>query len=201
MCVCVCDCENKRVNEERDQRKRLIQFLMSFDECYANIRGQILLMNPMPTVAKAYSMIRQKEKQREGFVFKIPVSTALSVQYNNYRNPYNTGFNNGGRNWRNYSGNYSQGESSTRNSVNNGNAARRSVFKKGVICGNCGKEGHTKEECYQLVGYPVSHPLCGKFKLPNIPQRTVNMAMGQNGNAMDMTMGPKVNVEPTNTSS
>ncbi|GJZ26249.1 cysteine-rich receptor-like protein kinase 8 [Tanacetum coccineum] len=104
MCVCICECENRRVNGERDQRKRLIRFLMGLDECYANIRGQILLMNPMPTVAKAYSMIRQEEKQREGFASKILVAAALSAHFNNYRNSYN----NGGRNGRNYSGNYSQ---------------------------------------------------------------------------------------------
>ncbi|GKE46921.1 hypothetical protein Tco_1478179, partial [Tanacetum coccineum] len=164
-------------------------------------QGQILLMNLMPTVAKAYNMIRQEEKQREGFASKIPVSTTLSAHSNNYRNSYSNGFNNGGRNRRNYSGNYSQGESSIRNPVNNSNVTRRSVFKKGVICGNCGKEGDTNEECYQLVGYPVGHPLYGMFKPPNTPQRTVNMAMGQNVNAVNMSMGPKVNTKPVNTSS
>ncbi|GJU30623.1 cysteine-rich receptor-like protein kinase 8 [Tanacetum coccineum] len=70
MRVCPCVCENRRVNGERDQRKRLIQFLMGLDECYANVRGQILLMNPMPSVAKAYNMIKQEEKQRKAFSFK-----------------------------------------------------------------------------------------------------------------------------------
>lgn len=37
--------------------------MMGLDECYANVRGQILLMSPMLSVAKAYSMIRQEEKQ------------------------------------------------------------------------------------------------------------------------------------------
>ncbi|GJS42865.1 cysteine-rich receptor-like protein kinase 8 [Tanacetum coccineum] len=172
MCVCVCDCKNRRVHGERDQRKRLIQFLMGLDECYANIRGQILLMNPMPTVAKAYSMIRQEEKQREGFALKIPVSTALSAHSNNYRNSYSNGLNNGGRNRRNYSGNYSQGESSTRNSVNNGNVTRRSVFKKGVICVQTTK--HSSKD--------------GEYgNRPNV-------------NAMNMSMGPKVNTKLVNTS-
>ncbi|GKC08791.1 hypothetical protein Tco_1000401 [Tanacetum coccineum] len=44
MCTCVCNCNNRRINGERDQRKRLIQFLMGLDESYCNIRGQILLM-------------------------------------------------------------------------------------------------------------------------------------------------------------
>ncbi|GJU30624.1 cysteine-rich receptor-like protein kinase 8 [Tanacetum coccineum] len=65
----------------------------------------------------------------------------------------------------------------------------RGTFRKGVICGNCNKEGHTKEECYKIVGYPVGHPLHGKYRPPNqTPMnngqdshggRTINMAMTQ----------------------
>ncbi|GJV88471.1 cysteine-rich receptor-like protein kinase 8 [Tanacetum coccineum] len=84
--VCVCSCENGRINEETDQRKRLIQFLMGLDECYANVRGQILLMQPMPTVAKAYSMIRQEEKQREGYTPQSTTPTTLSAHSNYSRN-------------------------------------------------------------------------------------------------------------------
>lgn len=37
-----------------------IQFMMGQDESYTNIRGQILLMQPLPLVVKVYSMRRQK---------------------------------------------------------------------------------------------------------------------------------------------
>ncbi|GKB99315.1 hypothetical protein Tco_0985452 [Tanacetum coccineum] len=134
----------------------------------------------MPIVAKAYGMIRQEEKQREGFVSKIPVATALSVHSNNYRNYYN----NNARGSRNYN----QGESSVRGTSNNDYQMRRGVFRKGVICGNCSKEGYTREECYKLVGYPVGHPLHGKYKPPNTPRfiaqdnsvhKYVNMTIAQ----------------------
>ncbi|PWA96217.1 hypothetical protein CTI12_AA041970 [Artemisia annua] len=178
LCVCICNCENGRINGERDQRKRLIQFLMGLDECYANIRGQILLMNPMPSVAKAYSMIRQEEKQREVHNTVLPTATALSAQSNRSRAPYNN-YNRTGRN-------YSQGDTSMRNTHTNDHPARRSVFKKGVFCGNCGKEGHIKEECYQLVGYPPGHPFHGKYQPSNNSQRQntqasrqVNLTMAQ----------------------
>ena len=52
-CLCRCDCVNGRTNGEREQRKRLIQFLMGLDESYTNVRGQILLMQPLPLVSKA----------------------------------------------------------------------------------------------------------------------------------------------------
>nr|GEY11135.1 hypothetical protein [Tanacetum cinerariifolium] len=65
LCLCICSYANGRINGERNQRKRLIQFLMRLDECYSNIRGQILLMQPLPNATKAYTMVRQEEKQRE----------------------------------------------------------------------------------------------------------------------------------------
>ncbi|GJY96351.1 hypothetical protein Tco_0513261 [Tanacetum coccineum] len=33
LCLCLCNCANGRINGERDQRKRLIQFLIGLDEC------------------------------------------------------------------------------------------------------------------------------------------------------------------------
>ncbi|RVW66050.1 Retrovirus-related Pol polyprotein from transposon RE1 [Vitis vinifera] len=54
--VCSCGADHKR--------RRLMQFLMGLNESYNAIRGQILLMNPLPDVAKAYSSIVQEEKQR-----------------------------------------------------------------------------------------------------------------------------------------
>ncbi|GJU81846.1 cysteine-rich receptor-like protein kinase 8 [Tanacetum coccineum] len=53
LCNCPWNCENRRENVERDQRKRLIQFLMGLDKGYSNIRGQILLMYPLPTADSA----------------------------------------------------------------------------------------------------------------------------------------------------
>ncbi|PWA85644.1 reverse transcriptase, RNA-dependent DNA polymerase, Gag-polypeptide of LTR copia-type [Artemisia annua] len=180
MCICACSCENGRVNGERDHRKRLIQFLMGLDECYANIRGQILLISPMPSVAKAYGMIRQEEKQREAHTPAVPI--ALSAQSNNNRNSCNQ------RSGRNFSHN-----ESTRN-YNNQGTVKRNVFKKGVICGNCNKEGHTKEECYQLVGYLVGHPLHGKYKPPN---QRYNMQDNTNQRAVNMTVVQGASNEPT----
>ncbi|GJZ83071.1 cysteine-rich receptor-like protein kinase 8 [Tanacetum coccineum] len=85
LCLCVCSCANGRINGERDQRKRLIQFLMGLDECYSNIKGQFLLMQPLPTAAKAYTMVRHEKKQRDGIAPKSTSSTIL----NSYSNRYN----------------------------------------------------------------------------------------------------------------
>ena len=41
-----------------------MQFLMGLNESYSAIRGQILLMNPLPSALQAYSSVCQEEKQR-----------------------------------------------------------------------------------------------------------------------------------------
>ncbi|GJS72849.1 retrovirus-related pol polyprotein from transposon RE1 [Tanacetum coccineum] len=74
-----------RINGERDQRKRLIRFLIGLDESYSNIRGQVLLMQPLPIAAKAYTMVRQEEKQRECISPKTATATILNSYSNNYK--------------------------------------------------------------------------------------------------------------------
>jgi hypothetical protein len=47
-----------------EERVRLGQFLIGLNETYSAVRGQIMLMHPLPTVKKAYSLLREEEKQR-----------------------------------------------------------------------------------------------------------------------------------------
>ncbi|GJT81637.1 cysteine-rich receptor-like protein kinase 8 [Tanacetum coccineum] len=117
---------------------------MGLDECFANVRGQILLMQPLPNVTKAYVMMRQEEKQRETNIPKFS-SPAVMSTFNNSRYPNNQ---TAVPNTRQFKPN------STLNT-------KRINFKPGVICGNCQKEGHYQSECYHIVGYLVGYPLHG----------------------------------------
>ncbi|XP_071699604.1 uncharacterized protein [Rutidosis leptorrhynchoides] len=143
MCSCTCTCENGRLNGEREQRKRLIQFLMGLDDSYSNIRGQILLMQPLPSTAKAYGMIKQEEKQREGILPKPITPAIMSISGSNTKSHY---------------------QKFTKQPAINNNNERKSSFKPGVHCTTCYREGHTKEECYKNIGYPPGHPLHGKYQ-------------------------------------
>ncbi|XP_071695942.1 uncharacterized protein [Rutidosis leptorrhynchoides] len=154
MCNCTCTCENGKQNGEREQRKRLLQFLMGLDECYATTRGQILLMQPLPTIAKAYGMLKQEEKQRDGTLPKSVMPTIMSYKQNNYQKFTKT--------------------SATGNE-------RKSTFKAGVTCSTCYREGHTSEECYKNVGYLPGHPLHGKYQPKNHNKgKTVNSIFTNN---------------------
>ncbi|XP_019241987.1 PREDICTED: uncharacterized protein LOC109222031 [Nicotiana attenuata] len=59
-----CDCPESKSYFEHFEYQRLLQFLMGLNETYSQPRSQILMMSPVPTVNKAYSMIVSEESQR-----------------------------------------------------------------------------------------------------------------------------------------
>ena len=74
---------------QQDQQ-RLMQFLMGLNESYSAIRGQILLMNPLPSVCQAYSFVCQEEKQRLLSVTHTTAdsnsSAAMAIRSNHIKN-------------------------------------------------------------------------------------------------------------------
>ena len=56
-------------------------FLMGLNETYAAVRSQILLMEPMPSLSKVFSLLLQDEKQRKVGAGKklIDTSSALAA--------------------------------------------------------------------------------------------------------------------------
>lgn len=74
-CICQCSCGAKAVVHKAKQDQRLIQFLMGLNEMYTPVRGSILMMNPLPSIAQAFSILIQEEKQRE-----VEPHTQLSLE-------------------------------------------------------------------------------------------------------------------------
>lgn len=63
-----CDCYQCGEGSKRDahhNEDRLMQFLMGLNVTYNLIRGQILLLKPVPDIQEAYNMVTQDEKQRK----------------------------------------------------------------------------------------------------------------------------------------
>ena len=124
--ICSCGVDHKR--------RKLMQFLIGLNESYNAIRGQILLMNPLPDVAKAYSSIIQKEKQRSlgagrettensAMVFQRTESVALTVRHGQV--------------------------SSSRSNLSN---------RKPLHCSYCDRDHHVWETYWKLNGYLIGHP-------------------------------------------
>ncbi|XP_074374310.1 uncharacterized protein LOC141714707 [Apium graveolens] len=64
-CNCTkCTCNVNDSLEKYEQSVQLTQFLMGLNEHYTAVRGQILIMTPLPTLSQCYSMLLQEETQR-----------------------------------------------------------------------------------------------------------------------------------------
>ncbi|XP_074369440.1 uncharacterized protein LOC141710810 [Apium graveolens] len=139
-CKCGCTCGSAKLQEEREQRKKLLQFLMGLNDSYAVARGQVLMMNPLPSLSQAFSLIKQDEQQKQGRHASnsfLGVVTDTSINF----------------------------QKSTNAVSNTGNGQRFfNSNKSGLKCSYCHKEGHLKENCFKLIGYPDKKKGKGKFQ-------------------------------------
>lgn len=65
LCTCVCSCEGKKKIIQFKDDESLIHFLIGLNDTYAPARSNILMLNPLPFVNYAYSLLMQDENQRE----------------------------------------------------------------------------------------------------------------------------------------
>ncbi|XP_009769799.1 uncharacterized protein [Nicotiana sylvestris] len=56
-CSCVCTCGTKENMHKTEQDRRLIQFLMGLNEVYTVVRGSILIMNHLSSMAHAFALL------------------------------------------------------------------------------------------------------------------------------------------------
>ncbi|KAL0348034.1 UNVERIFIED_CONTAM: hypothetical protein Sangu_1031200 [Sesamum angustifolium] len=83
-CTCgFCICDYGKIAAESNTLNQLMQFLMGLNDTYDHIRSQILVMEPLPSVNKAYSMVQRVEKQRKLNLLtsEIPEGVALNARW------------------------------------------------------------------------------------------------------------------------
>lgn len=126
-----CVCGAHKLQVENDQKRKLLQFLMGLHESNATIRGQILMMQPLPSVSQAFAFVKRDERSRQGYSSLInaasPFANALV-----------------------------SGPDSSAAAVNKrfGQNKSPNVHKPSIKCAYCNFNGQTKENCYKLIGYP-----------------------------------------------
>lgn len=128
--------------DEHDKVQKVTQFLMGLNDNYTSIRGQILMMTPLPELSQVYALLIQEEKQREcsfmGSVADSTATTALLAKSGSYK-PYLK------------PGSVSS-DSLTGTSSNSG--VKRIPKKNLLFCNYCKGNNHVKENCFKLIGYP-----------------------------------------------
>ena len=105
---------------------------MGLNENFSHIRGQILLIDPLPSINKVFSLIVQEERQR--------MISSSSTSFN----PNTTAL-------------LTRTIPPTRFAGNRPSYPR----KDRSICSHCNVPGHTIEKCYRLHGFPPAVKLCG----------------------------------------
>ncbi|KAH0653253.1 hypothetical protein KY289_030931 [Solanum tuberosum] len=168
-----CPCpESKKFGEHCDYQ-RLLQFLMGLNESYSTPRSQILMMSPMPTLNKAYALIIDQESQRNlassasngsGVIEGTPMYTHRSNTYSGGAGTSKNSFPSGAGG--SYSGGSGGGYSSGASTSGGSYKARKSF----LVSEHCGCKGHSREQCYKIVGYPAD------FKSKRKPNVYANQA-------------------------
>ncbi|XP_074378021.1 uncharacterized protein LOC141719541 [Apium graveolens] len=178
-CKCGCKCGFHKLHEDREQRKKLMQFLMGLNDSFSVARGQILMISPLPTISQTFSLIKQDEKQKQDS--HMALSFLGNVNNNSATNVKNIGFN----------GSFGANNAGTTPSI--GSQGTKSVLK----CTYCNKEGHAREFCFKLIGYPDKRKGKGKQSIQNsgfrplppttqnvVSNNAVNVASPNQGNSL-----------------
>ncbi|KAA8549485.1 hypothetical protein F0562_001169 [Nyssa sinensis] len=125
--------------------------MMGLNESYAGMRGQVLMLDPLPSVAKVFNLVVQEEIQRAIGSGQLPSSESMAF-------------------------NISQPSSFiVVASIQNKPKRDR------LICSHCGAMVHTVDRCYKLHGYPLGYKSKSKSQSsaqPNFPQ-SINMMKPQ----------------------
>ncbi|KAL9416375.1 hypothetical protein AB3S75_039550 [Citrus x aurantiifolia] len=143
-------------------RQKLMQFLMGLNETYSAIRGQILLMNPLPSIRQAYSSISQEEKQR--LLSSVHTNTdsnssATAMAVRSKLTPWATK-----KTEQTRSHGFPDSRDRTYSQApelvgpQEGDQRRFGYGRGRPLCDHCGNFGHWIQKCYKLHGYPPGHP-------------------------------------------
>lgn len=125
-----CSCGGVKQTIAHPEMECAISFLMGLNESFTHIRGQILLMDPLPSISKIYSLISQEERQKSIGNSNYNVGNLKDMAFLARDYPQNYSYKNNNR---------------TRNQ------------KERSMCTYCNQLDHTKEKCFKLHGYPTRY--------------------------------------------
>ncbi|MCH94998.1 retrovirus-related pol polyprotein from transposon TNT 1-94, partial [Trifolium medium] len=121
----------------------VIRFLKGLNERFSHSKSQIMMMNPLPDIDRAFSLVIQQEREMLSFnsdsASEATSDSAMVMQVNS------TQSNSHGK------GGFYKGKG--QGSSKSGNR----------VCTHCGKTNHIVDNCFEKIGYPPGYKT-NKFK-------------------------------------
>ncbi|XP_075515853.1 uncharacterized protein LOC142550661 [Primulina tabacum] len=135
-----CHCGGVKGILEREEKEKVMQFLMGLNDSFSTVRGSILLMNPLPDTRKVHALILQHERQNE-----------------NAANRDTTGYN----------ANFAQQKMQIQGrQLKETESYRSTAGDKRLKCSHCELDGHTVDRCFYIHEFPPGHRYHGKNVKP-----------------------------------
>ncbi|KAL1320843.1 uncharacterized protein LOC107636140 [Arachis ipaensis] len=129
--LAMCTCGGAKAFQSHLDKKHVLFFLMGLNDSFSNIRGQILLSDPLPPILKIFSLVLQEERQRAiGMAnsIAIPQQVAFAVK-----------------------------SAPVAHRSQPANQYRGKGKRDRPLCTHRGLLGHTQDKCYKLHGYPPGY--------------------------------------------
>ncbi|XP_057455479.1 uncharacterized protein LOC130746772 [Lotus japonicus] len=143
-----------------------MNFLMGLNDSFSQVRGSLLLMDPIPPINKVFSLVIQEEKQRE-----VGAGNGVSEHSSQA-----------------FAAASSQGGSRSSDSADKAKNSK----KDRPICSHCGIPGHTAAKCFKLHGYPPGmKPKSSKSQTTAVAgQASGNFQQSSEGQNVVTTLSP-----------
>eukprot|EP00256_Glycine_max_P057068 XP_014624767.1 uncharacterized protein LOC106796590 [Glycine max] len=160
-CTVKCTCSVLNIMAQRKREDRAMQFLRGLNEQYNNIRSHVLLMDPIPTIPKIFSLVAQQERQLAGNNalpnLNIEVKEGPSI--------------NAVKSTCEFCGRVGHSENVCykKHGIPSNYDGKSKGFgmRNGKTCAYCGKPGHTIDICYKKHRYPLGFKFTNSRTMAN----------------------------------
>ncbi|KAK9684766.1 hypothetical protein RND81_10G230700 [Saponaria officinalis] len=144
LCSCgaieLCTCKLLKRIVDRESQSRLLQFLMGLNNMYDSVRSNVLTMEPLPPLNKAFALLQKVERQK-----LISEAVDVLAEANAFNCSQTSDFQTVGKKPR------TDADSSVKtcNYCHHLGHTKDECFKLRE-CSYCGRKGHARDTCYRL---------------------------------------------------
>ncbi|XP_019436494.1 PREDICTED: uncharacterized protein LOC109342873 [Lupinus angustifolius] len=143
LCEVKCKCTLIPIIKKYIENDYVICFLMGLNDQFSIVKTQIMLMDPLPSINKVFSLLVQKERQNA----ILPGDSKLiaNISNDNIDNKFRTR----GKGFHGQTGGRQPSQSRPQSNPRGGRGTK--------ICTYCHKQGHTIDVCYRKHGFPPNY--------------------------------------------